>query len=444
MVAIVSAGVSASRRAPGAGAVGDWSAIPANPLRALVSPAMWAASVHLLSDGVAAVAGLGVLMLVVVSVCLVPVGLVGVPLLGGACWLLGVLGDAERTRFALTLGVLIPAAPRPRPLGALRHPVGVIVDRATWRRGGYFLALLPVSVLTVSTVVAVWSVPPTLVLLPLYYTHLPSAHGQLGPATFMGLPGACAVSAAALLFLLVVSPSLVRLLSRMDAALGRVLLGPATDAGLAERVEVLTLSRRRVVDAAELERARIERDLHDGAQQRLTSVAMTLGLAKSRLAQGDGFGVGELVDEAHRDAKQAIVELRDLTRGLHPPVLTDRGLDAALSAVAARAPLPVSVDVQATPRPSPAVEATAYFVVSEALTNVAKHADATRAWVTIRRDGNQLTITVGDDGRGGAHPARGGGLAGLTDRVGGVDGCFAVHSPSGGPTVLEVNLPCGS
>jgi len=444
-VTVLPPAAPASPPAPVAGAaVGELAAIPANPLRALFSPAMWAACVHMLSDGVAAVAGLGVLVLILVSACLVPVGLVGVPLLGGACWLLGVLGAAERARFALTLGVLIPAVHRARPFNALRHPVGLILNRTTWRQVGYFLTLMPVSVITVTTVVAVWSVPPTLSLLPLYYTRLPSGHAQLGGLVIAGLPAACAVSAAALLVLLVVSPSVVHLLSRMDATLGRVLLGPATDAGLAERVEALTVSRRRVVDAAALERARIERDLHDGAQQRLTSVAMTLGLAKSRLGENDESGVGELVDEAHRDAKQAIAELRDLTRGLHPPVLTDRGLDAALSAVAARAPLPVSVDVHATPRPSPTIEATAYFVVSEALTNVAKHADASRAWVTIRRDGDQLALTVRDDGCGGAQASRGGGLAGLADRVGGVDGQLAVHSPSGGPTVLEVRLPCGS
>ncbi len=171
---------------------------------------------------------------------------------------------------------------------------------------------------------------------------------------------------------------------------------------------------------------------------------MTLGRAKSRLGENDATGASALVEEAHRDAKAAIVELRDLTRGLHPPVLSDRGLDAALSAVAARAPLPVTVQVQVTPRPSRTIEAIAYFVVSEALTNVAKHARATRAWVTIRRDGDELRIVVGDDGCGGAQIAQGGGLAGLADRVGGVDGHLQLHSPPGGPTVQEVRLPCGS
>jgi len=138
------------------------------------------------------------------------------------------------------------------------------------------------------------------------------------------------------------------------------------------------------------------------------------------------------------------VELRDLTRGLHPPVLTDRGLDAALSAVAARAPVPVHVDVDAEPRPSATTEAIAYFIVAEALTNVAKHASATRASVLIRRSRDRLRVTVTDDGIGGADPTHGSGLAGLADRVSGVDGALDVSSPPGGPTVLTVELPCES
>lgn len=418
--------------------------IPTNPVRALFSSSLWAACVHLLTDGVAALAGLGGLMLIGVSACLVPVGLIGLPLLGGACWVLFVLSNVERTRFALTLGMSTTSVRRPELLDSLRHPVALVLSRATWRQVGYFLILVPVSCLTVLTVVTVWSVPLTLALLPLYYDRLPSGQAELGGLVIKDLPGAESVSAISLVALVLASPTLVRLLSRLDAYLGRVWLSPTSDARLTERIEQLTASRLRIVDTAEAERRRIERDLHDGAQQRLISLAMTLGRAKSRLGKNDESGAGALVEEAHHDAKQAILELRDLTRGLHPPVLTDRGLDAALSAVAARAPLPVAVDVQVTPRPTMTIEATAYFVVSEALTNVAKHAHATRAWVTIRRDGDQLGITVRDDGCGGAQVSRGGGLAGLAGRVGGVDGHLNMHSPPGGPTVLEVWLPCGS
>jgi signal transduction histidine kinase len=227
----------------------------------------------------------------------------------------------------------------------------------------------------------------------------------------------------------------------MDAALGRGLLGRFSTRELSERVGVLEQSRRRVVDSAEAERRRIERDLHDGAQQRLVSLAMTLGRAKARYAQ-DPTTVGPLIDEAHREAKQAIVELRNLTRGIHPPVLTDRGLDAALSALAARCPVPVTVEVQVDVRPSLTIEAIAYFVVAEALTNVARHSAATTAFVLVHRIGDLLRIVVTDDGRGGADPDNGTGLLGLADRVSAVDGRLEVYSPLGGPTGITVELPC--
>jgi signal transduction histidine kinase len=199
-----------------------------------------------------------------------------------------------------------------------------------------------------------------------------------------------------------------------------------------------------MVDAAEAERRRIERDLHDGAQQQLVSLAMNLGRAKVRLAE-DPEQARALIEAAHADAKQAIVELRNLTRGIHPPVLTDLGLDAALSALAARCPVPVTVDVDAEPRPSPTIESIAYFVVAEALTNVARHAGASAATVQVRRDDGWLRLVVSDNGHGGADLAASGtGLAGLADRLSAVDGRITVDSPLGGPTVLVAELPCAS
>ncbi|WP_416237111.1 sensor histidine kinase [Streptomyces sp. RB17] len=240
-----------------------------------------------------------------------------------------------------------------------------------------------------------------------------------------------------------VSPLLVRALLAVDTALARTLLAPPRDLELSQRVEELTESRAQLVAAVEAERRRIERDLHDGAQQRLVAVSMALGRAVSRLRRSGDDGTRQIVEQARADAREAITELRDLARGLHPPVLTDRGLAAALSAVAARAPVPVTVDVQVEPRPSAAVEAVAYFVVTEALTNVAKHAQADRAWVEIRRSGDRLTVTIGDDGRGGADPGGGSGLAGLAARVAGVDGRLNVTSPPGGPTLIKVDMQCG-
>ena len=151
-----------------------------------------------------------------------------------------------------------------------------------------------------------------------------------------------------------------------------------------------------------------------------------------------------MLDEAHLDAKRALTELRDLARGIHPAVLTDRGLDAALSGLAGSSPVPVTVQVRVEPRCTPTIEAIAYFVVSEALANVAKHAQATAAHIDVQRSHDRLHISVRDDGVGGADPARGSGLSGLRDRVAGVDGSLRVESPVGGPTILKAELPCGS
>jgi signal transduction histidine kinase len=195
------------------------------------------------------------------------------------------------------------------------------------------------------------------------------------------------------------------------------------------------------VDAVDAERRRIERDLHDGAQQRLVSLAVHLGIARATLT-GLPPDARRVLDEAHREAKEAIEELGALVRGLHPAVLEDRGLDAALSGLAGRAPIPVRVRVELSARPSATVESVAYFVVSEALTNMVKHAEASRAEVSVERFGPTLLVVVSDDGAGGARVGAGSGLAGLVKRVAAVDGKLSLDSPVGGPTVLTVELPC--
>jgi signal transduction histidine kinase len=246
--------------------------------------------------------------------------------------------------------------------------------------------------------------------------------------------------------LLLAMPWAARLVRALDARAAAALLGPNRARELQRRVESLAESRSEVVDAADAERRRIERDLHDGAQQRLVSMAMNLGLAKRMLrglpAEEQAARAMTVIDEAHLEAQAAIAELRDLVRGLHPVVLEDRGLDAALSGIAARAPFPVRLLVELSARPAPAVEAVAYFVVSEALANIAKHARASRAEVSVRQSGPRITITVTDDGIGGADPAKGTGLAGLRQRAASVDGTLTMTSPLGGPTVLTVELPC--
>jgi signal transduction histidine kinase len=223
------------------------------------------------------------------------------------------------------------------------------------------------------------------------------------------------------------------------AALARVVLAPP-DAELDERLVEVTRSRARLVDAFEVERRRIERDLHDGAQQRLVALTVALGLA--RLDLPTGSAAAEQVDTAHEQAKQALTELRELIHGVHPQVLTDRGLPAAIGDAAGRSPVTVEVDVVLQRRLPPAIEVAAYFAACEALANIGRHSRASRASVRGWLAGGQLVLEVRDDGVGGADPAAGTGLAGLADRVAVVDGRLFLSSPAGGPTLVRVEIPC--
>jgi signal transduction histidine kinase len=248
--------------------------------------------------------------------------------------------------------------------------------------------------------------------------------------------------AALMGFILIVPLSmLINLAAMMHGELGRRFLATSNEEILSERVEELTESRSAIMRAMHLERRRIERDLHDGAQQRLVSLAMELGLAREKM-ETDLEAARKLLEESHEDAKIVLTELRDLVRGIHPAVLTDRGLDAAISAIAGRSPIPVGVEVDLRDRQPDEVEGTAYFVVVEALTNVAKHSSASEANVNIRREGGWLRITVADNGRGGADPDKGTGLRGLRDRITALDGRFSLVSPAGRGTTLTVEIPC--
>lgn len=218
----------------------------------------------------------------------------------------------------------------------------------------------------------------------------------------------------------------------------------STPEAMAEEVSELSDARDSAERAAAAERQRIERDLHDGAQPRLVNLAMTLGMAKAKL-DSDPETARRMIEEAHGEAKLAVNDLRQLARGIHPAVLTDRGLDAALSALAARSPIPVRVRLDVPQRPSAAIESVACFVVAEALTNAAKHSQATRVDVVVTGDGSTLRIIVFDDGTGGATITRDGshtGLAGLEQRVRSARGHMTLTSPDGGPTVLTVEIPC--
>jgi signal transduction histidine kinase len=232
-------------------------------------------------------------------------------------------------------------------------------------------------------------------------------------------------------------PELVR---AVGAAAALALENERLDAELRAKVDELRASRARIIEATLSERRRLERDLHDGAQQRLVSVALGLRLVQARL-KDDPEGVRELLETADGELEAALAELRELARGIHPAVLSERGLDAALDALASRAPLPVDLDAQVRERLPEPVELAAYFVVAEALTNVAKYANASRATVRALRDNGRLVVEVSDDGVGGADPSVGSGLRGLADRVAALDGVLELRSADGGGTVVRADIP---
>ncbi len=351
---------------------------------------------------------------------------IGVPAAIGAVALARQGATMERGRARVLLGVHVIEPYRPLPRAFFARLRAAAADPATWRD------LLAVALLLPAAVIAAAG----LALLPLGLAALAAPFWYSGELIEIIV----AVLVAGLV--LPVVPFAWLGLAIAHGALVRALLGP-TRTALDTRVAQLSVSRARAVDAAEAERRRIERDLHDGAQQRLVALAMHLGMAKERFAS-DPDGARDLVVEAHEEAKRALVELRDLARGIHPAVLTDRGLDAALSALAGRSPVPVDVAVSLDGRLPPPLEATAYFVVAEALTNVARHSGARRATVRIDREDDVVVVEVRDDGVGGARIGNGSGLRGLEDRVGAVEGRLSVSSPRGGPTVVRAELPCAS
>ena len=209
-------------------------------------------------------------------------------------------------------------------------------------------------------------------------------------------------------------------------------------ADLRARVEDLRISRARIVEAADAARRRLERDLHDGAQQQLVSLALDLRVLRARVKDTD---LVQTVEELSDKLAVALAELRELARGIHPAILTDRGLGPAVQGLADRVPLPVEVEVELPERPSPPVEAAAYFVVAEALTNVVKYAHASQATVSVVRNNGSAVVEIADDGIGGADPGRGSGLRGLADRVSALDGTIAIESPAGAGTRLRAEIP---
>ncbi|WKV72436.1 sensor domain-containing protein [Streptomyces sp. PCS3-D2] len=374
------------------------------PVRPVFSAVTLKEIAHLVTNLPEAVVGFVYAVVMISTAGGLSVTAIGLPLLAVGLLLSRQWGRLERARARLLLGVGVE---EPTPLPGPRRSGGFfpwlwtsIKDPVGWRAVLYQLIRLPWGMLTFTVVLT------------------------------------------GLFVLWPVLPYLVRLLANADRAMVRGLLSPSDD--LERRIAELESDRGVVVDTAAADLRRIERDLHDGAQARLVALAMGLGLAKEKLLE-DPEGAAAMVDEAHDEVKLALQELRDLARGIHPAVLTDRGLDAALSSVAARCVVPVKVlvDLPTGPqaRPAEAIEGIAYFVVSELLQNVSKHARARGATVEVWRAGARLMIRVSDDGRGGADTSGGTGLAGLAERLGAVDGVLVVDSPEGEGTVVTAELP---
>ncbi|MFF7988321.1 histidine kinase [Kitasatospora xanthocidica] len=335
----------------------------------------------------------------------------------------------QRGRLRALYGVEIPP---PRPVtGPRRLLLGL-----TWRQALHHLLVGPL--LAAGALAVLYAGGAAVVLTTLYGWIWLMPPGTALRSDLAGTDVGLTVIGVALLVAL---PWGAEATARLEVWAARRLLGPDRAEALERRVEEIAESRAGLVDAVDAERRRIERDLHDGAQQRLTSLAMNLGLARRTLKDVPPEVMQVIVD-AHEEAQAAIDELRDLVRGLHPAVLEDRGLDAALSGIAARAPLPVRLDVELSEPIAPTVEAVAYFTVSEALTNVAKHARAARVDLSVRTAAGRLRLVISDDGVGGADASRGTGLTGLRKRAASVDGSLSVLSPLGGPTTITVELPC--
>jgi signal transduction histidine kinase len=357
------------------------------------------------------------------------------------------LGAVHRRLAAWLLGERIAGPPPlPRGGGAVGWLTATVRDGPGWKAAAYLLVKLPV---TVGEAYAAFLAAAGLANLtypfwwPLFRNHPAGVQlrpvvaltpfGSLHIATFPGTFAAFAAGAAMLL----AAPWLARAVSSADRWFMRGMLGPGR---LAQRVADLEQTRALAVDDSAALLRRVERDLHDGAQIRLATVAMNLGMAREKLGDDASPEARELIDAAHQGAKEALIELRNLARGIHPPAL-DNGLADALATLAASSAIPVELTTAIRQRPAPAIETIAYFCAAELLANAAKHSHANTVAIEVSERDQTLVLRVSDDGRGGADPARGTGLSGLAQRVRTVDGSLEIMSPQGGPTQVTVQLP---
>lgn len=373
--------------------------------------------------------------------------LIGIPLLGLVVTAATGFGAGYRKLGRAMLDVDVEAPIVRRRPGLL----GFVFERNGWRAILFLLLRFPLAILDFVVAVVFTSCTVGALSYPIWwrYPHQ-RVNGQLHHGIqFKGGDGFADTHWRILavfgvgVILAFVAPWVVRGVTGLDRLLIRGLLGPTN---ASRRIEALEQTRAMAVDDSAAVLRRIERDLHDGAQARLVSLAMSLGLAKEELEGATSeetlSRVRALIDTAHREAKGTIVDLRDLARGIHPPAL-DRGLPDALSTLAARSTVPTTLQVDLPTRPSAAVESIVYFCTAELLTNAAKHSGARRATVDVRAVNDHLFVRVGDDGAGGAEPGRadGSGLTGLADRIATVDGQLLIDSPAGGPTLVTIDIP---
>ena len=403
--------------------------------------ATWRELAYLLLGGLMGAIAFAEVLGMVIACAILLITLVGVVVFLLQAYLERGLAGVERRRAGFLLGEEIEGRYRDTAgMGTWRR-VGIVAgDPQTWRDFLWLILLAPLGFGMAVAAASLWAVPLFFLSTPLWWWAAPtSALPDFGGHwTADSWPRIGLLFAGGLVAFFLV-PWICAGLARSQALLARALLRPSASS----RVGALERSRAAVVRTEEEDRRRLERDLHDGVQARLVALALDLGLARDKLERGDAAAAEGLLAEAHAEAKDTLVELRELVRGVHPPILADRGLDAALSALAGRSPVPVHVDVTVGRLPA-AVEGAAYYVVAEALANVAKHSRASRCVVRVTGDDGQVVVEILDDGAGGARVGAGTGLTGLADRVEALDGTLRVASPAGGPTSILAEIPCGS
>ncbi|MFD6333387.1 sensor histidine kinase [Streptomyces niveus] len=410
------------------------------PQRFILSSWPWRVWAHLLGGALTGLASLLLLAALAVSGLLLSV--IGVDLVLMLAATFGVPAAAvERRRMRLVEPVPVPDPHRSLVGAGRRGRLRTrLRERATWRELGYVVVFAPLQVCVGLALAIGLTFAVVLLAAPLIVWNA-------GPEDVMIIPGrpvesplhALPATAAGLLALVLCAYA-AGLLAGAQVKTAVFVLSPRDEE---RQVVELTRSRARLADAFEAERRRIERDLHDGAQAQLVALTMTLGLAELELRES-GSPATELVSRARGEARLALTQLRDLVRGIYPQVLTDHGLDAAVAEIALRSPIPVDVDIDLPRRLPDAVETVAYFTVTEALTNAAKHSGATELTVVGRLKRGTLTLVITDNGRGGAVPSAGAGLQGLADRVAILKGRLVVSSPVGGPTRVGVEVPCSA